>query len=113
MSPVSSPVLHLHQVTHQTVARTALYKVLLGRQKALTVDLPEFLDEVFLQRLLAVLLDLVDGHGVIHRLDNATHVGSDQDVVRLYPQWNTLLVPYVLNNAWKVSLKCQTFKSFL
>lgn len=45
---VPSPVLHLHQVTHQTVARTALYKVLLGRQKALTVDLPEFLDEIFL-----------------------------------------------------------------
>lgn len=44
-----SPVLDLHQVTDQTIAGTALDKVLLGGQKPLTVHLPKLLDEILFE----------------------------------------------------------------
>ena len=91
--PNNSPVFDLHEVAHQAVASTALDEVLLCRQELLTVGGAKLVHEVVHQRQLALLLDLVQGHGIQHGLNHAAVVGGHHDLVGSDPQGDVLQCP--------------------
>ena len=74
-----SPVLHLDDVTHQTVSSTGLHKLPLCRQEFLGVLVAELFGEVFQQWHFAVLFYLVQRAGIQDGLNHARVVGQHQD----------------------------------
>ena len=93
------PVLDLQQVADEAVAGAALDEVPLGREEGLGGGAAMLLQEVVEQRQLAVLLHLVDGHGVHHRLDHAAVRRQHQDLVGLDPQRHSLHLPHALQRS--------------
>ena len=67
---------YLEQVGDDAVSGAALYKVPLSCEELFRVELTKLLEEVFQQRHLAVLLDLVKGDSVEHRLYEPTVIGD-------------------------------------
>ena len=91
------PVFNLQQVADEAVAGAALDEVLLGGEESLAVGRAELVHEVLEQRQLAVLLDLVQRHGVHHRLDHPAVVARHHDLVGVDPQRHVLLHPQILH----------------
>ena len=69
-------IFYLEQVGDDAVSGAALYKVPLSCEELFRVELTKLLEEVFQQRHLAVLLNLVKGDGVEHRLYEPTVIGD-------------------------------------
>ena len=88
---MTSPVFDLQQVTDEAVPSTALYEVPLSGQEGLGGRSSVLLQKVVEQRQLALLLHLVEGHGVHHRLDHPAVWWQHQDLIGLYPEGDTLL----------------------
>ena len=76
-TPTYPPVLHLQEVADKAVRGAALHKVPLGREKPLRGARAKLLDKVVPQTRLPLLLDLVEGDGVAHRLHQTTLTGED------------------------------------
>ena len=69
-------IFYLEQVGDNAVSGAALHKVPLSCKELFRVELTKLLEEVFQQRHLAVLLDLVKRDGVEHRLYEPTVIGD-------------------------------------
>ena len=94
------PVFDLQQVTNEAVRCAALHEVPLRSQELFTVRRTIFAHEVGEQRQLGVLLDLMQRHSVLHRLDHSTVIRRHDDVVGLHPEWHPLQSPDILENEW-------------
>ena len=69
-------IFYLEQVGDDAVSGAALNKVPLSCEELFRVELTKLLEEVFQQRHLAVLLNLVKRDGVEHRLYEPTVIGD-------------------------------------
>lgn len=109
-----SPVFDLQQVADEAVAGTALDKVSLCGEEGLSGVATMLLQEVVEQWQLALLLHLMDGHGVHHGLNHTTVWRDHQDLVRLDPQRHTLLLPdSLVEGEREREMKYMTYQSQL
>ena len=81
------PILHLNEVADEAIGCTAVDKVLACCQEPLRVEVTKLLPEVVHQRALALLLDLVEGDGIAHRLYQSSLVANHQYCVPVCVVW--------------------------